>query len=146
MFFVVFDYWQGHICMHLGTSETCWSGSPTAQALYYYFRNNYVNIPFPRDPAEPAQRCPNQQGDRLPSDIRLFACQTRKLSEFRSDTFFFNFLLSKSQISGISIYLNTYDIPVIQRLTSCHKNCMTTRYTTLGYWLGYWRLTSRHRP
>ena len=33
----------------------------------------------------------------------------------------------------IDQYLS-YDVAVIQWLTSCHKNCMTTRYITLGYW------------
>ena len=28
----------------------------------------------------------------------------------------------------------SYDVAVIQWLTSCHKNRMTTRYITLGYW------------
>ena len=28
----------------------------------------------------------------------------------------------------------SYDVAVIQWLTSCHKNHMTTRYITLGYW------------
>ena len=31
------------------------------------------------------------------------------------------------------LYLS-YDVTVIQRLMSCHKNCMTTHYITLGYW------------
>ena len=28
----------------------------------------------------------------------------------------------------------SYDVAVIQWLTSCHKNRMTTRYITLSYW------------
>ena len=34
---------------------------------------------------------------------------------------------------GIYVFLS-YDVAVIQWLTSCHKNRMTTRYITLGYW------------
>ena len=36
----------------------------------------------------------------------------------------------------------SYDVAVIQWITSCHKNRMTTRYITLGYW----RVTSWCRP
>ena len=36
----------------------------------------------------------------------------------------------------------SYDVAVIQWLTSCHKNLMTTRYITLGYW----RVTSWRCP
>ena len=31
-------------------------------------------------------------------------------------------------------YFLSYDVAVIQWITSCHKKRMTTRYITLGYW------------
>ena len=34
----------------------------------------------------------------------------------------------------VSYLFLSYDVAVIQWLTSCHKNRMTTRYITLGYW------------
>ena len=42
------------------------------------------------------------------------------------------------RLSSIERYLPyfflSYDVAVIQWLTLCHKNRMTTRYITLGYW------------
>ena len=46
-------------------------------------------------------------------------------------------------ISAHALIFNlSYNVAVIQWLTSCHKNRMTTRYITLGYW----RVTSWCHP
>ena len=39
------------------------------------------------------------------------------------------------QLCCLTYFALSYDVAVIQWLTSCHKNRMTTRYITLGYWL-----------
>ena len=46
---------------------------------------------------------------------------------------FANLLIKRTMIKVMEICLS-YDVAVIQWLTSCHKNRMTTRYITLGYW------------
>ena len=55
-------------------------------------------------------------------------------------TFNLLLLLTLQVIICLFVYLEllntllSYDVAVIQWLTSCHKNRMTTRYITLGYW------------
>ena len=44
-----------------------------------------------------------------------------------------NFFASQKNENIIKFY-RSYDVDVIQWITSCHKNRMTTHYITPGYW------------
>ena len=52
------------------------------------------------------------------------------------------YFLNRDLYSIFSYLYLSYDAAVIQWITSCHKNRMTTRYITLGYW----RVMSWCRP
>ena len=48
------------------------------------------------------------------------------------------FVVDFNDVLNVLFLLLSYDGAVIQWITSCHKNRMTTCYITLGYW----RITS----
>ena len=43
-------------------------------------------------------------------------------------------LEKRGMVGRYYYFILSYDVAIIQWITSCHKNRMTTRYITLGYW------------